>query len=363
MLDSLKTALKSLLSGEGAPSELIAKIKNDFENHVPKKISTIAEPVARVEKVYTADNEYVYDIGMRNESKPWFFANDILVHNSCYFSAYETFKDDIESGRIPWDTETVIQLYDHIGEEVNGTFPSFMERAFNCPTSRGQVIKAGREIVAPKALFITKKRYAAMVCDVEGKRKDLNGSPGYLKAMGLDLKRSDTPEYIQDFLKTVLTMVLTDASDDDVVKFITDYRAEFRAKPAWEKGSPKRANNIAAYQEKEDAAGKATMPGHVRASINWNTLRRMNSDNYSMPIVDGTKVVVCKLKNNPLGFTSVAYPVDEKRLPDWFTSLPFDEEEMENLLIDSKLDNLIGVLDYDLSATTNHNTFGSLFDW
>ena len=64
------------------------------------------------------------------------------------------------------------------------------------------------------------------------------------------------------------------------------------------------------------------MPGHVRASINWNTLKRMNGDKYSQEIVDGMKVIVCKLKQNPLGFTSVAYPTDELRMPEWFKELP-----------------------------------------
>ena len=42
------------------------------------------------------------------------------------------------------------------------------------------------------------------------------------------------------------------------------------------------------------------MSGHVRASINWNTLKRMNSDKYSQEIMDGMKVIVCKLKKNLL---------------------------------------------------------------
>ena len=57
------------------------------------------------------------------------------------------------------------------------------------------------------------------------------------------------------------------------------------------------------------------MPRHVRASINWNTLKRMNGDRYCQEIVDGMKVIVCKLKQNPLGYTSVAYPTDELRIP------------------------------------------------
>jgi hypothetical protein len=83
-----------------------------------------------------------------------------------------------------------------------------------------------------------------------------------------------------------------------------------------------------------------------------------------MKIVDGMKVIVCKLKSNPLGFTSIAYPTDELRLPQWFTELPFDDEEMEKTLVDEKIDNLLGVLGWDLKSSTNtENTFTSLFSF
>ncbi len=282
--------------------------------------------------------------------------------DSCYFSAYKILKKEIDAGHIPWTKETVVQLYDQIGEEVNATFPQFMLDAFHCPKSRGEVIKAGREIVGSKALFITKKRYAVLYYDKEGKRADVEGKPGKIKAMGLDLKRSDTPEFIQNFLSDVLEMVLTGSTEQQVLDFISEFRAKFKARPGWEKGSPKRANNITEYQAKEVKQGKANMPGHVRASINWNTLKRMFSDKYSMGITDGAKVIVCKLKQNPLEYNSVAYPVDELRLPQWFKDLPFDHAEMEATIIDKKLENLIGVLNWNITSTEEKNTFNSLFD-
>jgi len=283
--------------------------------------------------------------------------------DSCYFSAHRTLQKDIETGKIPWTKETVIQLYDTIGEEVNATFPQFMLDTFHCPKTRGEVIKAGREIVAVKGLFITKKRYAVLYFDKEGKRTDVEGKPGKIKAMGLDLKRSDTPEFIQDFLSEVLEMVLTGADEQTVLDHISEFRIRFKARPGWEKGSPKRANNITDYQAKEAKAGKANMPGHVRASINWNTLKRMFNDKYSMSITDGQKVIVCKLKQNAMGFTSVAYPVDELRLPQWFKDLPFEHAEMEATIIDKKLENLISVLKWDLGSTEEKNTFNSLFEF
>jgi DNA polymerase elongation subunit (family B) len=283
--------------------------------------------------------------------------------DSCYFSAYNTLKIDIQKKIIPWDKDVVIQLYDTISDNVNATFPQFMLDAFHCPKSRGEVIKAGREIVASKGLFITKKRYAVLYYDKDGKRQDTNGKPGKIKAMGLDLKRSDTPEFMQNFLSEILDKVLNGAEEAEILEMITTFRTEFKAKSGWEKGSPKRANNIAEYEAEEKKKGKANMPGHVRAAINWNTLKRMNGDKYSMGIVDGMKVIVCKVKANPLGYTSIAYPVDEMHIPKWFQELPFDHAEMEATIVDNKIDNLIGVLEWDLNSTTQTNTFGKLFDF
>jgi DNA polymerase elongation subunit (family B) len=283
--------------------------------------------------------------------------------DSVYFSAYSALETDIKAGKIEWDKDSVVKLYDAISEEANSTFTKFMQDTFHCPKSRGSVIQAGREVVGLKGLFITKKRYAILVYDDEGKRRDVDGKPGKIKVMGLDLKRSDTPIVIQDFLYNVLEMVLTGVQQEDILDYVMRFRDEFKTRPGWEKGSPKRANKITQYAAREAAAGKVTVPGHVRASLNWNTLKRMNGDKYSMNIVDGAKVIVCKLKANPMGFTSVAYPTDELRLPQWFKELPFNDSAMENAVIDEKLLNLIGVLDWDVSATKNDNTFGSLFDF
>jgi DNA polymerase elongation subunit (family B) len=283
--------------------------------------------------------------------------------DSCYFSAYPVLKKEIESGQLPWTKETVVQLYDQIADEVNASFPKMMQDKFHCPKSRGEVIKAGREFVASKGLFMTKKRYAILYYDKEGKRQDVEGKPGKIKAMGLDLKRSDTPVVIQDFLSQVLEKVLNGVPKEEILEYITAFRTEFKVRPGWEKGSPKRANNITEYRAKEKKAGKTNMPGHVRASLNWNTLKRMNDDKYSMAVTDGAKVIVCKVKDNPMGYTSVAYPVDELRLPQWFKDLPFNDAEMENAVIDEKLENLIGVLEWDISSTRSDNNFNKLFDF
>ena len=282
--------------------------------------------------------------------------------DSVYFSAYPILREEIDSGALEWNKEKVIELYDHIANEVNTTFPGFMSEAFNAPTSQGSLIKAGREVVALKGIFMTKKRYAILVYDQEGKRKDKDAA-GALKAMGLDLKRADTPEFMQRFLEECLMMLLTGQTKEDLFARIRKFREEFKSRPGWEKGTPKRVNNLTHHTNVFEKTGKCGI-GHALAAINWNRMRRAFSDAYSMECSDGMKVIVCKLKNNPLQLKSIAYPTDELQLPEWFKLLPFDDNGMEGAIIDKKLDNLIGVLDWDISETKGDNAvnFNSLFD-
>jgi DNA polymerase elongation subunit (family B) len=285
--------------------------------------------------------------------------------DSCYFTAYPTLKPQIESGALEWNKETCIGLYDGIADNANDSFPQFMEKAFHAPRKNGEIIKAGRELIGDRAIFMVKKRYAINIFDKEGKRKDKDGALGDIKAMGLDLKRADTPKYVQEFLMNVLQMVLQQGKGrEEVIETIKDFKRILTAQDSWTKGSPKGVNKLTYYGDLESkaATGRANMPGHVRAALNYNYLRRVNGDQYSQKIIDGMKVIVCKLKSNALGFTSIAYPVDELRLPQWFCELPFDDAAMEQTLVDEKIDNLLGVLDWDIRSNTDTNsTFNDLF--
>jgi hypothetical protein len=236
-----------------------------------------------------------------------------------------------------------------------------------------------------------------MVYDNEGTRYDSDGGLGKVKAMGLDLKRSDTPVVIQDFLKDILNDLLSNKDKDYIIGQITKFKKEFKNKPRWEKGTPKRVNNITAYKKIIDVEIKKkeylkeqlakfngdnntsksksvtsahdgekvkTVPGHVRAAVNWNNLRKLNKDNHSIEITDGMKTVVCKLKDNYHGFKSIGIPIDESNIPNWYKELPFDDALMETNMIDKKIENLLGVLDWDLINRTNiNNTINDLFDF
>ena len=299
--------------------------------------------------------------------------------DSIYYSMYPVYKQEIDDGTIEWDKEKVLMLYDEVSNQVNTSFPDFMKTFFNVPRKEGEIIVAGRENCSITGIFIKKKRYALLMYDDDGVRRDVDGSPGKVKVMGIDIKRSDTPPYMQDFLSEVLLKVLTDGTREEVIEMVKEFKKEFRTKPGWEKGSQTRVNNLTSYKNRVNAAKKAMardlnnggdkskrdkvhLPGHVAASLNWNMLRELNQDRYAVEIVDGMKTIVCKLKPNTFKLKSVAYPVDATKIPEWFQKLPFDHELMEQTIVDKKLDNLIGVLNWDMSDANASETFDNLFD-
>ena len=97
------------------------------------------------------------------------------------------------------------------------------------------------------------------------------------------------------------------------------------------------------------------------AAINWNRLIDIYNDGKSPKILDGNKVIVCKLKpNNQFNMSSVAYPLDINVLPEWFKKLPFDEQSMKDSVVDQTIDTVFGVLGWKLTLESAMNEIDDL---
>jgi hypothetical protein len=60
----------------------------------------------------------------------------------------------------------------------------------------------------------------------------------------------------------------------------------------------------------------------------------------------------------------VGYPTDVLHIPQWFKDLPFDDGLMESTIVDQKVENLLGVLEWKIAENTDiSSTFDSLFAW
>jgi hypothetical protein len=296
--------------------------------------------------------------------------------DSCYFSAYPILREEIDAGEVEWTKESIIETYNALAKAVSATFPDFLHEKLNVPIKRSTgVIASSRETISESGIWIVKKRYACLMYDKDGIRLDVDGKPGKVKAMGLDLKRADTPKFVQQFLSEILMDTLTDKGESAVIEKIRLFKEKFEDMKPWQQGTPRAVNKLTHYRDKlEDAGfkklkgievGNLHVPGHVTASLAWNRLKEMNMDQHSMRIIDGQKIIVCKLRDTSENrLTSIAYPVDEPHLPEWFLNLPFDSEDMMAGIVDKKVENLLGVLKWDLSRTNKeHAHLETLFDF
>lgn len=257
--------------------------------------------------------------------------------------------------------DNIIEYSDKVADKINDSFPLYMKQTFNCTEECANLQKAAKEIVASRGLYVSKKRYAALVYEHDGFRKDVEGSSGEMKIMGLQVKRSDCPQLVRNLLKDMLKSLLENGDKQQLLDILKEFgENKWKLLNPWEKGTPKACNKLTYYTEQYFKTGKCSV-GQVMAAINWNMLIDMNNDKTTSKILDGNKIIVCKLKpNNAFGMTSVAFPVDLTIFPQWFKKLPFDEQSMKDSVVDNTIDTIFGVLGWKLTLENAMNSYDDL---
>jgi DNA polymerase elongation subunit (family B) len=251
--------------------------------------------------------------------------------DSCYFMTNGT------------DYDSAVELADAIASETNASFPEFMARSFNCTDGRETLIKAAREVVAERGVFLlAKKKYTLKVVNLEG--ADLREKPKQ-KSMGSEIKKADTPKPVQEFLKNMMNLVLDGKEYAELETYVNAHRGSLihKTNDLLALGSAKQINNLdalyAEWQRTEKIGrGKCKLPGHVRAAVNYNELI-LAYDEGAKSLRAGDKGVIFYLRKNPYNFNSIAFPADAMRLPEWF---------VENFQIDNKIEGIFDALGFDL---------------
>lgn len=293
------------------------------------------ETVVSIEDLGYVD-DWVYDLTMEDESIPYFFGNDILVHNSTYFT-------------VPADTkEQAIKFADAVAEAVNKSYPDFMRKAFRCQPGYDLQVKCGREVVSDHGLFVEKKRYILHVVDNEGETVDK------MKIMGLDIKKTTLPKIISAKLTEFIKRLLRGEEWNDIANDIVQYKEDLmKFDNLLEVGLPKNVNNVEKYDMTYKVDGeKARLPGNVAAAIHFNIRLKENDDHDTEIITSGTKIKVYYLKNKMLNkFTSIALPSDIEHIPEWFMEqyVPLiDKDKQLSRLVDNPLQNILKAINVNV---------------
>lgn len=256
--------------------------------------------------------------------------------------------------------DNIIAFSNDVSDKINESFPEHLKKIFHCDDERAALQKAAKEVVASRGIFVSKKRYALLVYEHDGFRKDVEDI-GEMKIMGLQVKRSDCPQLVRNLLKDMLKSVLQYGDKEKLVEILKEFgENKWKLLKPWEKGTPKACNKLTQYTKQYFETKKCSV-GQVMASINWNMLIDIFKDKRTQKILDGNKIIVCKLKpNNPFGMTSVAFPVDLTIFPEWFKKLPFDEQSMKDSVVDKTIDTIFGVLGWKLTLESAMNKVDDL---
>lgn len=276
--------------------------------------------------------------------------------DSCYFKTLGTSYED------------AVAKADDIADFTNKSFPAFMASHFNCTDGRENLIKAAREIVGERGLFLhAKKKYTIKVVNLDG--IDLREKPK-LKSMGSEIKKADTPKVVQDFLKELMNNVLNGAEYSVLEKFVNEHRGKLirDVEDVLTLAPAKQVNDLdakyAEYKRTEKVGrGKVTLPGHVRAAINYNELIEMLDPGGAKPLKAGDKAAILYLRPNQFNLKSIGFPTDLMHLPDWFNeNFQVDMKITEEKMIDSKIDGIFQAMDLAL-PTPQQSFLNSVFEF
>jgi len=279
------------------------------------------------------------------------YLGDAVVYgdtDSCYF---KTYTDNLTDAR---------KIADRVAKLINDSFPEFMRETFLCNPGFDDKVKAAREIITDRGIFVEKKRYILHIVDKEGKTKD------DLKVMGLDTKKTSMPAAVAKQLNMFIERFLKGEDWNTIAETIVDYKDQLRAaEDVLELGLPKGCNNVEKYTTDYERDEKARLPGHVAAAIFYNICLEQYHDKVSPPITSGMKIKVFYLTDTYVNgkFKAIAIPTDIDTIPKWFVdNFKIDYDAQIERLVDNPLENILHAIGKN-SPTRQDMLVDSLFSF
>jgi len=207
--------------------------------------------------------------------------------------------------KTPTETSKVISIMDRICEDKIQPYidKSYQELAeYVCAFSQKMEMK--REGLSDKGIWTAKKRYILNVYNNEG----VQYKEPQLKVMGLEMVKSSTPSVIREKMKELIKLMVN-GTEEDVQKFIADFRKEFKGLPPEEISSPRGCNGLSKYTSTLSLYEKGT-PIHVKGAILYNHYLKEKGLTKKYPLIqEGEKLKYSYLKMpNPFKDTVISFP-------------------------------------------------------
>ena len=160
-----------------------------------------------------------------------------------------------------------------------------------------------REAIANKGIWVAKKRYMLNLFDEEGIRYEYPK----LKVMGVEAVKSSTPEICRTKIKEAIRVIMNE-SEDDLIKYVADFKELFKTLSPEEVAFPRSCNNIMKFADSSSIYKKGT-PIHVKGALIYNYNLHKHKLEMKYPVIkDGDKIKFLMLKiPNPIKDTVISF--------------------------------------------------------
>jgi DNA polymerase elongation subunit (family B) len=225
-------------------------------------------------------NQYLNKV-LKTENKDYVIAADT---DSIYLNL-GPLVDGVFKGREK-TTESIVSFLDKVCKvELEKYIESSYKELAEYVNAFDQKMFMKRETIADKGIWTAKKRYILNAWDVEGVRYN----EPKLKIMGIEAVKSSTPAPCRQKIKDALKVIMT-KTNDDLIKFIEEFREEFKQMRPDEIAFPRGVNNLGKFSSPATIYGKGT-PIHVRGALLYNHYLRKHKLVHKYPIIqEGEKI-------------------------------------------------------------------------
>ncbi len=201
------------------------------------------------------------------------------------------FVDKVFQGREKSD-ESVVRFLNKVCEvEFEKYIGNSYEALATYVNAYDQKMFMKRENIANRGIWTAKKRYILNVFDSEGVRY----KTPKLKINGIAAVKSSTPAPCRTAIKDALKVIMN-GTEDELQKFIADFRERFEAMPVEEIAFPRGCNNVAKNSSPATIYGKGC-PMHVRGALLYNFYIKKRKLAHKYPIIqEGEKIKYVMLR-------------------------------------------------------------------
>lgn len=165
------------------------------------------------------------------------------------------------------------------------------------------------EAIADDTIFVGKKRYIMQLVHDDGYDSDLTKQLP-LKKRGVELVRSNTPEYVRDHLLALVNKIFKTKDNNLCISDIDKARADFTKLSFEEVGRPTGVNGLYTH-----TYGGKSVPIHVRAVHVYNRAIKKLGLKHIPAIQEGAKIKYCYIKT-PNIFDNENVIACENKMPD-----------------------------------------------